>query len=46
MGATWDEAHEAAKDNGEKFAVFLERAIRRELDRLARNKARTQGTSE
>ncbi|WP_328344763.1 hypothetical protein [Micromonospora sp. NBC_00421] len=44
MGATWDEAHDAAKEDGEKFAVFLERAIRRELDRRARNKARTQNT--
>jgi hypothetical protein len=41
MGATWDEAYEAAEADGEKFAVFVERALRRELDRRARRTARS-----
>ncbi|MET7949205.1 hypothetical protein [Micromonospora sp. NPDC005324] len=42
MGATWDEASAAADADGERFAAFVERALRRELDLRARREARAQ----
>jgi hypothetical protein len=43
IGPTWDEAKAAAEADGEKFAAFVERALRRELDRRARRLQRDQG---
>jgi hypothetical protein len=40
MGALWDEVHAAAKANGERFGVFVERALRAEIKRLARRRRR------
>lgn len=40
IGATWDEAYAAAEADGEKFAAFVERALRRELDLRQRRQAR------
>ncbi|WP_433651017.1 hypothetical protein ACQP2C_32405 [Micromonospora zamorensis] len=42
IGATWDEAKAAADADGERFAAFVERALRHELDRRARRLAREQ----
>jgi hypothetical protein len=43
IGDTWDEAYAAADADGEKFATFVERALRRELDRRAKRLQREQG---
>jgi hypothetical protein len=36
LGPIWDRARRAAAEDGEKLAVFVERALTRELDRRAR----------
>ncbi len=36
----WAEAHEAAKANGDKFGVFVERAFRAEIKRIVRRTKR------
>jgi hypothetical protein len=41
MGRTWDDAYAAAEADGEKFAAFVERALRRELDLRERRRARS-----
>jgi hypothetical protein len=43
-GKVWDDARTAADEDGEKFAVLVERALRAELTRRARRRRRTATT--
>jgi hypothetical protein len=36
IGSVWDDARAAAEKNGERFAVFVERALTREIQRQER----------
>jgi hypothetical protein len=40
LGAVWDEVTAACEEDGEKTAVFIERALRAELRRRARKQGK------
>lgn len=44
LGGIWDEVQAAARDDGEKVAIFVERALRAELDRRVRRLKRQATT--